>query len=142
VPGARISWGLIFAEWWWAFVLLTSWVLVGNLRPGFGAGVDGFGRFGPAACVCVHRIVPPVRGRSVIGRSALELGRILCGVDFAARLFGKHRSREPGPGTGTGTCGCAHVAGGGACLALDLGVLPFWQLRWCNGPCSYAEFGR
>jgi len=26
VPGARISWGLIFAEWWWAFVLLTSWV--------------------------------------------------------------------------------------------------------------------
>jgi hypothetical protein len=84
VPGARISWGLIFAEWWWAFVLLTSWVLVGNLRPGFGAGVDGFGRFGPAACVCVHRIVPPVRGRSVIGRSALELGRILCGVDFAS----------------------------------------------------------
>ena len=45
--------------------------------------------------MCVHRIVPPVRGRGVIGRSALELGRILCGVDFASPPV-----REAGSGTG------------------------------------------
>jgi hypothetical protein len=118
-------------------VLLTSWVLVGNLRPGFGAGVDGFGRFGPAACVCVHRIVPPVRGRSVIGRSALELGRILCGVDFASPPVREAPKQRAGTGTGTGTCGCGHVAGGGACLVLVLG---FWQLRWCDGVTRRTDY--
>ena len=65
------------------------------MRPGFGAGVDGFGRLVLLpACVFIHRIVPPVRGRGVIGRSALELGRILCGVDFASPPVREAGSRD------------------------------------------------
>lgn len=86
-PGARISWGLIFAERWWAFCafdwLAGFWWEICDLD--LVLGVDGFGRL---VRVCVHRIVPPAGGDGSLDEARLNLAGSSVALDFATCLFG------------------------------------------------------